>query len=167
MDIPPASTPVVCDMTTATDTPQQRLDAYQDLFGRHLIGRERTAEGIRFQLRANPGVEQQVRKLAEREKACCAFFAFDITTDGDQVIWDCAVSDNDTARAVLEEYYLLPETAVQNPAELGDHLAAKGLHFTTDPGGTVHQIVHVPSRTSRSVGGLPPGRPSAIRAGGS
>ncbi|MFI0451861.1 hypothetical protein [Actinomadura sp. 6N118] len=145
MDIPPASTPVVCDMTSATDTPQQRLDAYQRLFGQYLVGREKTTQGIRFRLRNQPGVEDQVRQLAAREKACCAFFAFDIRTDGDQVIWDCAVSDNDTARALLAEYYLLPETAAQTPDQLGDHLAAKGLRFITEPGGTVHQIIHQPT----------------------
>ncbi|MFI7707465.1 hypothetical protein [Nonomuraea sp. NPDC049480] len=132
-------------MTTAPDTPQQRLDEYRSLFGQHLISREKTAQGIRFQLRAEPGVEEQVRDLAAREKACCAFFAFDIRLDGGQVIWDCAVSDNDAARALLEEYYLLPETADQNPDEMEKRLAAKGLHFRTEPGGTVHQIVHNPA----------------------
>ncbi|MFI6742752.1 hypothetical protein ACIBI9_58505 [Nonomuraea sp. NPDC050451] len=144
MDIPPASTPIVCDMTTAPDTPQQRLDEYRHLFGRYLLGREKTAEGIRFRLRAEPGVEEQVRDLAAREKACCAFFAFGIRLDGEQVLWDCAVSDNDAARALLEEYYQLPDTADQNPEEMEKRLAAKGLHFHTEPGSDVHRIVHDP-----------------------
>jgi hypothetical protein len=122
-------------MTTAPDSAQQRLEEYWRLFGQYLIGRERTAEGIRFRLRAEPGVEEQVRDLAAREKACCAFFAFDITTQDGQVIWDCAVSDDDTARAILEEYYLLPETAahVQSTDELERHLTAKGLRFIAGP----------------------------------
>jgi hypothetical protein len=133
VNIPPASTPIVCDMTTAPDTAQQRLDAYRRLFGQHLISREKTSQGIRFRLRAEPGVEDQVRELAAREMACCAFFAFDVIVDGEQVIWDCAVSDNDTARAILEEYYLLPDTAPQSPAELSGRLTAKGLTFIADP----------------------------------
>lgn len=133
MDIPPASTPIVCDMTTAPDTAQQRLDEYHHLFGRYLVGREKTAEGIRFRLRAEPGVEEQVRDLAAREKVCCAFFAFAITVDGEQVIWDCAVSDDDTARTILEEYYLLADTTTRSLAELSGRLAGKGLHFITDP----------------------------------
>lgn len=137
MDIPAASTPIVCDMSTAPDTAQQRLDEYRHLFGRHLIGRERTGQGIRFRLRAEPGVVAWVRDLAAREKACCAFFAFEVAVEspggGEQVIWDCAVSDNDAARAILEEYYHLPETAVQSPEELEKHLAAKGLTFIPDP----------------------------------
>lgn len=116
MDIPAASTPIVCDMTTAPDTAQQRLDEYQHLFGRHLINRERTGQGVRFRLRAEPGVAAWVRDLAAREKACCAFFAFDVTVEGEQVIWDCAVSDDDTARAILEEYYRLPDAAPRSPA---------------------------------------------------
>lgn len=132
MDIPPASTPIVCDMTTAPDTAQQRLDEYRHLFGRHLIDREKAGQGIRFRLRAEPGVVAWVRDLAAREKACCAFFAFEVTVEGDQVIWDCAVSDNDTARAILEEYYLLPDTTPQNPDVLEKRLADKGLHFVAD-----------------------------------
>ncbi|MFI6744088.1 hypothetical protein ACIBI9_65455 [Nonomuraea sp. NPDC050451] len=42
--------------------------------------REKTTEGIRFRLRSDPGVEEQVRDLATRENACCAFVAFDVTT---------------------------------------------------------------------------------------
>ncbi|MEV1005689.1 hypothetical protein [Nonomuraea sp. NPDC050202] len=133
MDVPPASTPVVCDMTTAPDTARQRLDEYRRLFARHLVGRERTGRGIRFRLRAEPGVEPWVRDLAAREKACCAFFAFDITLDGGQVLWDCAVSDDDTARAVLEEFYLLPDTAPHSPDELTGRLAGKGLRFVAGP----------------------------------
>ncbi|MGP3920504.1 hypothetical protein [Nonomuraea sp. 10N515B] len=133
MDIPPASTPIVCDMTTALDTAQQRLDEYRRLFGRYLVSREKTSQGIRFRLRAEPGVVAWVRDLATREQACCAFFAFDVTVEGETVIWDCAVSDNDTARAILEEYYHLPDAAPQSPDELEKRLATKGLHFIADP----------------------------------
>jgi hypothetical protein len=138
VDIPPASTPIVCDTTTATDTAQQRLDDYQRIFT-HLISRERTSQGIRFRLRAEPGVREQVEDLAAREKACCAFFAFDITTDGDHVVWDCAVSDDDAARAILEEYYLLPKTATGTPAELLNRMTSKGLTFIGNPLRTEHQ----------------------------
>jgi hypothetical protein len=141
VDIPADSTPIVCDMSTAPDTAQQRLDEYQRLFGQTLISREKTSQGIRFRLRAEPGVEAWVRDLAARERACCAFFAFEITVEGDQVLWDAAVSENDTARAILEEYYFLPDTAPQSPAELGDRLAEKGLHFTADPTSSLRHTV--------------------------
>jgi hypothetical protein len=110
MEIPAASTPIVCDMTNALDTELERVAEYRRLFAQALIGRQRTAEGIRFRLRAEPGVEPWVRDLAAREKACCAFFAFDVAVEGDEVVWDCAVSDNDLARTVLDEFYALPDT---------------------------------------------------------
>ncbi|NUT39754.1 MAG: hypothetical protein HOV86_07150 [Thermoactinospora sp.] len=112
MNIPPASTPVVCDMSTAQDTVEERLQEYRRLFGRHLAGRERTGQGVRFLLRAEAGVEEWVRDLAVREKACCAFFAFEVSVEGEHVVWECAVSDDDNARAVLEEFYRLPEDAI-------------------------------------------------------
>ncbi|MEU8360036.1 hypothetical protein AB0C27_28900 [Nonomuraea sp. NPDC048882] len=143
MNIPPASTPIVCDMTTAPDTPQERLDEYRHLFTRHLTARERTEQGIRFRLRAEPGTAAWVRDLAAREKACCVFFAYDVTVEDGEVLWDCAVSDDDTARALLEEYYLLPDQTHQSPEALEHHLSAKGLHFTTDP---THPHRHPPAQ---------------------
>jgi hypothetical protein len=112
MDIPEASTPVVCEMTGARDTIQQRIAEYQRLFTQALIGRERTADRIRFRFRAEPGVEAWVRDLAAREKACCAFFAFAVTAQDDQVLWDAAVPDTEIARAILDEFYAMPDTLV-------------------------------------------------------
>ena len=109
MDIPPASTPIVCDLSTAPETPEQRLAEYRRLFAQALAGRERTPLGIRFRFHPQPGVEDWVRDLAAREKACCAFFAFDITADESAIVWDCAVPDNPQARAVLDEFYALPD----------------------------------------------------------
>ena len=78
-DLPAPTTPIVCDMTGAPDTGPERLREYQRLFSQALIGREKTAAGICFRLRAQPGTEAWVRDLAAREKACCAFFTFTIT----------------------------------------------------------------------------------------
>lgn len=108
MDIPPAGTPIVCDMTGAPDTGPQRLAEYQRLFAAALVGRERTAAGIRFRLRAEPGVAEWVRDLAAREKACCGFFAFEVAERDGEVWWDAAVVDDPSARAILEEFYTLP-----------------------------------------------------------
>lgn len=131
MEIPAASTPIVCDMTTATDTDEERLAEYRRLFTQSLVGRERTNEGIRFRFRADPGVEEWVRDLAAREKACCAFYAFTVTADGDEVRWDCAVPDNDIARAVLEEFYTLPDTLDEGLDGITKRLAQHGLVITS------------------------------------
>lgn len=141
MQIPDASTPIVCDMTDAPDTDAERLAEYRRLFTQAaFLGRERTVEGIRFRFRAEPGIEAWVRDLAAREKACCAFFAFDITTEGDEVRYDAAVTDNEAARAILEEYYALPETLVGSLDALRERLAERGVVFTSDAAGTVHQV---------------------------
>ncbi|WP_336217007.1 hypothetical protein [Nonomuraea sp. LPB2021202275-12-8] len=140
MDIPPASTPIVCDMADAPDTAGQRLEEYQRLLGQTLVSREKTGQGIRFRLRADPGVLEWVRDLAAREKACCAFFAFEVTVEGEEVLWDWAVSDDDVARALLEEVYLLPGTATRSLAELDDRLAGRGLRFTADLSGVLRHV---------------------------
>jgi len=124
--------PIACDMTNAPDTPQQRLDEYRRIFAAHLVGRERTAAGIRFRFRADEGVEAWVRDLAAREKACCAFFDFDVATVGDEVIWDGRVVDDDTAREILAEFYHLPETAGLGVDALLGRYTERGLTFVTD-----------------------------------
>jgi hypothetical protein len=130
MELPAADTPVVCDLRTATDTPEQRLDEYRRLFTKALVSRERTGEGgVRFRLRAGDGVADWVRDLAAREKACCAFFAFEITTTGDEVVWDAEVIDDDTARAVLDEFYALTENTTQSVGDLSARFTEKGLAF--------------------------------------
>jgi hypothetical protein len=120
---------LVCDMTAAPDTPEQRLDEYRRLFEEHLIARERTGRGIRFRLRAEPGVAAWVEDLAAREKSCCAFFTFDVTETDGQVLWDCTVTDDEMARAVLEEFYRL----AAEPGGAMERLTAEGLRIITAP----------------------------------
>lgn len=104
---------IVCDMTTAPDTDAERSAEYRRLFTTALTGRERTGTGIRFRFLDADGVEDWVRDLAEREQSCCAFFTFTVTRAGGEVLLDGAVVDDDTARAVLEEFYSLPDTLQQ------------------------------------------------------
>jgi hypothetical protein len=133
MDIPPAGTPIVCDMTDAPDTDADRMAEYRRLFAAALAGRERTEQGIRFRFRAEEGVEVWVRDLAAREKACCGFFAFDVTRSGAEVWWDAAVIDDENARLILEEFYSLPDTVAEGSEGWEDRLAAKGLLFSPGP----------------------------------
>ncbi len=140
MDSPATTTPIVCDMTTAPDTGPERLKEYQRLFTQALIGRERTAEGIRFRLRADDGIEAWIGDLAAREKACCPFFDYSITTDGDEVHWDATVIDDDTARAILDEFYNLPDTVSDGVEGLENRLTERGLQITANPAGTVTEL---------------------------
>jgi hypothetical protein len=131
----PASTPILCDMTNAPDTAEQRLADYRRLFADALIARERTVSGTRWRFRATEGTESLVRDLAAREQACCAFFSFSITVVGGEVLWDASVVDDDMARAILEEFHRLPDTLGEGAATLYDRMAAKGLRVYIDDGG--------------------------------
>jgi hypothetical protein len=129
MDLGVNTVPIVCDMSSAPDTGPQRLAEYDRLFSTHLLSRERRAEGIRFRLRADHGVEVWVRDLAAQEKACCPFLDFHIAVEGGQVLWDITAIDDDIARAILDEYYDLPDSAGAEAQELERRLSAKGLQF--------------------------------------
>lgn len=134
------SQPIACDMTNAPDTGPERMAEYQRLFAATLIGRERTAEGIRFRLRAGQGVEDWVRDLAAREKACCPFFDFDITAAGDEVRWNVSVIDDDVARAVLDEYYALPDDLASGVEGLESRLRQRGLQIVANQDGAVREV---------------------------
>jgi hypothetical protein len=136
MDVPAPAAPILCDMTGAPDTGPERLREYQRLFSQALIGRERTAVGICFRFRAQPGTEAWVRDLAAREKACCAFFTFTITALGEEVRWDATVTGDDTARAVLDEFYALPDTVADGVEGVYDRFTRQGLQFTSAPAGS-------------------------------
>ena len=137
---PTTTTPIACDMTTATDTGPERFLEYERLFAQAFVGRERTAEGIRFRLRADDGIEAWVRDLAAREKACCPFFDFRITTDGDEVRWDATVVDDDIARDILDEFYALPEKFADGLDGFERRLTERGLQFIGNPAGTITEV---------------------------
>jgi hypothetical protein len=102
--------PAACALTGTPGAFAERMAEYQRLFRQYLTGRSRTGPGIRFRFRAEPGVEDWVRDLARREKACCGFFDFTVSTDGQEIRWDAAVADDEPARQALDEFYRLPDT---------------------------------------------------------
>jgi hypothetical protein len=135
MTTPPV--PIVCDMTNAPDTGDERVAEYQKLFDSPTyLGRRRTPDGIRFCFRDEPGLATAIRDLTEREKACCAFFEFTIDEDGDTITWDSTVVDDPLARQILDEYYRLPDTAVGGAAELFERFTDEGLTVVIDVDGT-------------------------------
>jgi hypothetical protein len=97
-------------MSGAPDTPAERLEEYRRLVDGFLLGRDRSAAGIRFRFRGEAGVVAWVGDLAAREKACCAFFHVAVIAVGDEVRWDLSVIDDDNARLILADFYKLPET---------------------------------------------------------
>ncbi|MGI8451780.1 MAG: hypothetical protein ACR2MP_32255 [Streptosporangiaceae bacterium] len=99
--------PVACSLGGTPGAFAERMAEYRRLFGQHLAGRSGTATAISFRFRAGPGVEEWVRDLARREKACCAFLDFSVTADGPEVRWDVTVADDEAARQVLAGFYRL------------------------------------------------------------
>src|SRR5215207_4570578 len=122
-----AATQIVCDMTDASDTPTERLAEYERLFSAALLGRTRTRDGVRFRFRGDEGIETWVQDLAAREKACCAFFTFTVTRTDREVHWVASVVDDDIARAILEEFYALPDAVAAGGEALEDRLSRRGL----------------------------------------
>ena len=127
--------PIVCtaDLTHA----QVQIDGYRAAFAR-LLGAERFAGGFRWTFRAELGLESQLRGLAEREADCCAFFSYDLTSDGQTIIWD--IRGDGRVSSVMEEYFHLPERLREEPRRGHDVAALKraadkaGLGFTADVG---------------------------------
>jgi hypothetical protein len=130
-----SSSPVVCDMTHAADTPAERRAEYHDLFTRALVDRERIATGIRFRFGADPGVGEQVRDLAAKEQACCAFFNFTIGEQVDEVWWDASVIDDPVARQILDEFYEFPARLSEDTENLHARFSEAGLDFVVDDQG--------------------------------
>ena len=100
---------IVCDMTGAPDTGQERLAEYARLFERALISRERTPGAMRWWLRNDEGIEAWAKDLAARENACCAFMTTTVTVAGDRILWESTAIDDPVAREVLDMMYELPE----------------------------------------------------------
>ena len=73
-------------MSTATDTPDERLAAYRRLFERALLRRERRDDGVVFAFRADAA--EAVEDLARREAACCPFLDYRVETVGGEVDLD-------------------------------------------------------------------------------
>ncbi|MBG0567332.1 hypothetical protein [Actinoplanes aureus] len=138
-----APIPIVCDLTNARDTAEERMAEYGRLFAQSLAGRERTGQRVRLRFRADDGVEAWVRDLAAREKACCPFYDFRISAADGEVRWDIGLvdgvadSDEEVARAMLDEFYDAPDNVAGGVAGMKQRLAEDGIAVTTSESGTV------------------------------
>lgn len=112
--------PIACDMTGAPDTGAERLAEYARLFQTAYLGRDRDQTGARWRLRADPGVEEWARDLADRENACCAFMTNTVTREGDLVIWHMIAIDDEAANAALTLFHDLPSHRWSKASEVQD-----------------------------------------------
>jgi hypothetical protein len=99
--------PIACDMSAAPDTPGERLAEYRRLFARSLLGRERRPDEVVFVLRESAGA--RVVELARREAECCPFLEYRVETSGDELIWTITNPQRTGARAILDDFFALPD----------------------------------------------------------
>jgi hypothetical protein len=110
-----ADAPIACDMSTASDTPDERLAEYSRLFERALVRRDRGEHRVVFAFRAAPGTREQVEDLARREAACCPFLEYRVETAADEVIYTITNPSTGLERAeadvTLDAFYALADHA--------------------------------------------------------
>ena len=128
--------PIVCT-GDLRDKPavQAQVDGYRAAF-RHLLATELFDGGFRWIFARSVELESELRSLAKNERACCAFFQFDLRATGDRIAWE--VRGDQRARSVLEEFSRLPERLAAEPrrghdaAALKEHADVAGLAFAAD-----------------------------------
>jgi len=123
--------PIACDMSTATDTPDERLREYSRLFDRALLRRSRSADAVEFAFRSAPGVREWVEDLARRESACCPFLDYRVDSAGDEVIWTTSGDERAGVGAILDAFHDPPGHA---GGGLLDRLADRGVTAVEAPG---------------------------------
>src|ERR1044072_5561780 len=100
--------PIACDMTTAVDTPDERLAEYGRVFDRALVRRERGEHTVALTFRASPETQATVERLARREAACCPFADYSVQTTDDEVVLTIT-GDRDGVDEMLDAFYALPD----------------------------------------------------------
>jgi hypothetical protein len=122
---PQPDSPIICDFTGASDTPEERLAEYGRLFKTALLSRERTAESAILTFASDDGISAWVADLAAREAACCPFMRSEVTADDQEIRWE--VSGTPDMQTLLDEYYeMYEEVATLTMDELLARLARRG-----------------------------------------
>jgi hypothetical protein len=133
---PVADAPVVCTVDLNNKKlVQAGIDEYRRAFN-HLVSTERITNGFRWHFRNASGLEPRLRELARAEHGCCSFAKFDVTVEGDEIVWETRADAS--AQSVLEEYMRMPERLREEARSGHDvaHLKVKaldaGMTFTAD-----------------------------------
>jgi hypothetical protein len=104
--------PIACDLSSAEDTADERLDEYRRLFEHALLRRERLTDGVAFTFRGDGGrTRQALHDLARREAACCPFLEYRVEALDDEVIWTTGLTGSERTGidAFLDALYALPD----------------------------------------------------------
>ncbi len=78
--------PVACTLTSADLA--ARAGRWEQLAARAMTGRTETARGLRISFRAEPGAEEELRKLVAVENECCAWADWMVEAHGGQLVLD-------------------------------------------------------------------------------
>jgi hypothetical protein len=116
-------------MSTARDTPEQRLAEYRELFERALLARERRDDAVVLTFSAD--ARDQVEDLARREHACCPFVDYRVDAVGDEVVWTTTNTmqgdHRDAVAVMLDAFHDLPDHAGSDLDGYLDRLAERGV----------------------------------------
>lgn len=127
--------PIVCTADLRDKpTVQGQLDGYRAAF-RHLLRTEKFDNGVRWVFKNQPGLDAELRNLAEKEHQCCSFFKFDLRATGDTLVWETTARKE--AASVLEEFGRLPERLSQHARgseeqPIKQAISGAGLIFAAD-----------------------------------
>jgi hypothetical protein len=97
--------PIACDMSSASDTPEERLLAYRRLFAEALIRHERRPHAVVFTLR--PEALPRAEELARREAACCPFLDYRVEAGDREVVWTTTGDGREAVEAILDMFHAL------------------------------------------------------------
>jgi hypothetical protein len=75
-------------------------DRWLQLGERAAVNVDATANGLRVVFRAAPGVEDEVRQLAELERDCCAFASWSVHPRGEELVLDVTADSQEGVAAV-------------------------------------------------------------------
>jgi hypothetical protein len=78
----------------------ERHDRWVELTRRAAIDAVTTSNGLRLLFRAEPGVEVELRQLAELERDCCSFADWSVRTRGNDVVLDVTADTEEGIAAV-------------------------------------------------------------------
>jgi hypothetical protein len=127
--------PIVCTADLRDNpTVQGQLDGYRAAF-EHLLRTEEFEGGVRWVFSNRPGLDAELRNLAEKERQCCSFFKFDLRTTGETIVWETTARQE--AALVLEEFGRLPERLRQHTRgseqqPIKQAISGAGLIFAAD-----------------------------------
>jgi hypothetical protein len=132
---PAVGEPIVCTADLRDKpTVQGQLDGYRAAFA-HLLRTERVEGAVRWVFANRPGLDAELRNLAQNEHQCCRFFKFELRATADTIIWETTASKE--AAAVLDEFARLPERLGQHARgsealPIKQAIGSAGLLFAAD-----------------------------------